>query len=47
MFRMNRGDREGAREDLRRAVELDPAWGPPQDALRDLAAGKGSDRFEE
>jgi len=36
MFRMRQSDREGAIEDLREAVRLEPAWPPPRTALRSL-----------
>lgn len=36
LFRLRRGDRRGAREDLEQAVRLDPAWASPREALRTL-----------
>ena len=36
MFRLRRGDAEGAIEDLRAARDLDPSWAEPQAALAGL-----------
>jgi tetratricopeptide (TPR) repeat protein len=37
MFRLRRGDTEGAIRDLREAVRRDPGWPPPREALASLS----------
>jgi hypothetical protein len=40
LFRQRQGDREGAITDLRSAIERDPSWSAPREALRALAPGE-------